>query len=75
MNYRDERKSLRFTFDPEADASYLYLTNEGTAASQTVIDTDRGIVILDHDKHGRILGIEILGATAMLPEEWELTQQ
>ena len=61
------------TFDPEADAAYIYLMPPvpGSAAHSVpcVSENAAGDVILDFDKGGRLIGIEILGASKALPKE------
>lgn len=66
---------MRITYDPEADAAYVYLVSEiteGSVAQQVHsirLPHNNGEVTLDLDNTGHILGIEILGATASLPAE------
>jgi uncharacterized protein YuzE len=62
------------TYDAEADAAYVYVTNVGkgeVADSIPIEDEDEdfpgGELIVDLDKDGRVLGIEVLGASRMLP--------
>jgi uncharacterized protein YuzE len=58
---------IDMTYDPEADAIYIRL------ARGKVESTDEsGPFIYDVDKEGRILGIEILGASEVLaPGDWQ----
>lgn len=64
---------MRVTFDRRANAAYIYLIPseafKDRIAKQEVIAPPhmRGTVVLDLDKRGRILGIEVLGATSLLP--------
>ena len=64
---------MRTTFDRSANAAYIYLTEIGTgeAAQQVFVDQapSRGMIVLDVDKKGRLLGIEVLEATRVLPQE------
>lgn len=62
---------LRMTYDAEAGAAYVHLTDPGTrgAALARTEWAQRHEVILDLDREGRILGIEILGADRLLREE------
>lgn len=66
---------VRVTFDPEANAAYVYFVDiiePGEAVVQVVVDDDRvrgGEVILDLDNDGRLLGVEILGAGDLLRPE------
>ena len=47
---------MRITYDPQADALYLYLKEGAAARTQEVSDG----IQLDLDEEGRIIGIEIL---------------
>jgi uncharacterized protein YuzE len=64
---------MRVTYDPEADAAFVYLTKIGAggAASSQMLDRyiDQGaiIAVFDHDEH--LVGIEVLGASRVLPRE------
>jgi uncharacterized protein YuzE len=64
---------MRVTYDPAADAAYVELAGPiGGAESATTIHSittpgDRGEVALDFDADGRLLGIEVLHASAVLP--------
>jgi uncharacterized protein YuzE len=66
---------MNFTYDPEADAAYIYLVPIARGGvDETVCVADEypelaGDVNLDLDKEGRLLGIEILGARRFLPPE------
>ena len=58
---------IDMTYDPEADAVYIYV---GT--SRKIDHTEEaGPFIYDVDSEGRIVGIEILSASKVLaPGEW-----
>jgi uncharacterized protein YuzE len=64
---------MRVTYDATADAAYVSLVDavgDGEAATQIHSITtpgDRGEVALDFDADGRLLGIEVLHASAVLP--------
>jgi uncharacterized protein YuzE len=66
---------MRATFEPDIDMAYIYLTGSGDAhqiqhTEPLVIDLPGGsrrLVNLDFDSGGRLLGIEIDGASAALP--------
>lgn len=67
---------MQFNYDATVDAAYLNLVDRdlrpGEAAQQSdIISTpmSRGSVILDFDTEGRLLGIEVLSAKAVLPPE------
>ena len=55
------------TYDPEADAVYLYLGRGKIAETR-----EDGPFIYDVDETGRIIGIEILAASKVLaPGDWK----
>ncbi|WP_405166395.1 DUF2283 domain-containing protein [Nocardia sp. NBC_01499] len=61
----------RVTYDAVADAAYIYLTREilpGGVATTVSVDPIAidGMVNLDLDAEGRIVGIEVLDARARL---------
>lgn len=62
-------RTMRTTFDPEADAAYLALTPEtapGRSVRNAEVATTGGSVVLDFDKSGVLLGVEVLEATTVL---------
>jgi uncharacterized protein YuzE len=73
MTFREFEKALRITCDAEADAAYIYLRPIAAGGVAQTIPVDvsplNGSVNLDVDSNGRIIGIEIIGASALLPEE------
>ena len=55
------------TYDPSADAAYIYLGRAEIAESEEVAPG----FVLDYDAGGRVVGIEIIGASKVLaPGEW-----
>jgi uncharacterized protein YuzE len=64
-------ENVKFTHDPEADAAYLALSpiKPGEAVTQEVVPVDGGDVVLDFNRDGFLLGVEILGAEALLKPE------
>jgi uncharacterized protein YuzE len=56
---------MQMRYDPNADAAYLDLSKTKIEESEEVLPG----VILDFDKEGRIVGIEVLDASRQLPEE------
>jgi uncharacterized protein YuzE len=72
--WSDELVELRMTWDAEADAGYLHLTDiaPGEAVRQELViapgePTGMGTVVLDFDTQGRLLGIEFLGKRLLPP--------
>ena len=64
---------MRITYDPNADAAYLYLTDDKLPPGRTSIQahTPQGVdafVVLDW-KDGRLVGIEILNAQSTLHQD------
>jgi uncharacterized protein YuzE len=51
---------MRFTYDDEADALYIYLHEGASIDRSIVVDDDRTV---DVDAGGRPVGIEVLGAS------------
>jgi uncharacterized protein YuzE len=58
---------IDMTYDPEADAAYIYLGRGKVAETK-----HEGPFIYDVDASGKILGIEILSASKVLaPGDWK----
>ena len=56
------------TYDPEADAAYIYLSRGCQIASIGEV----GPFICDFDSEARVIGIEILDASKVLaPGDWQ----
>lgn len=65
---------MRLTYDVAADAAYIYLIDEigpGEVAKTAICDVrlDRASVNLDFDSSQRLVGVEILGASRVLPPQ------
>lgn len=66
-----EMADLRVTYDPIANAAYVYLTDPQVSVKSArmyacdPIDVD-GMINLDFDASGRLVGIEILAADSKL---------
>ncbi len=60
---------VRVTYDGLADAAYVYLVAIGPGEVATTVagEGDAASVNLDFDRDGRLLGIEVLGASRWLP--------
>ena len=55
------------TYDPEADAAYIYLGDGPIIESEEVAPG----IVLDYDAEDRVVGIEVLGASKVLaPGDW-----
>jgi uncharacterized protein YuzE len=62
---------IRATYDPQANAAYVYLTDPGDSPrSVTMYACDPvsvgGVINLDFDAEGRLVGIEVLAARSKL---------
>ena len=65
---------MHVSYDPEADAAYIRMVDvieDGEATAQVTARPDGGDAefTLDLDRDGRLLGIEVLGATLGLRPE------
>jgi uncharacterized protein YuzE len=65
---------VRIKYDGETDAAYIYLKDsiqQGEAAQTIVcaVDIESASIHLDFDETGHLLGIEVLGASRVLPDE------
>jgi uncharacterized protein YuzE len=65
--------NFKLTYDTEVDAAYLYLVpfQPGSAKKTYACDPDEvgGQIQLDFDEDGRLIGIEVLDASHMLPAD------
>ena len=65
---------MRIDHDSENNVAYIYLVDEiGEREAVTQIEVEdeelRGEIVLDLDREGRLLGIEVLGASRILRPE------
>jgi uncharacterized protein YuzE len=60
---------MKMTFDKKADAMYIYLKEEKVFRTEDITSD----TIVDYDKDGDVVGIEILSASKKIPME-ELTR-
>jgi len=63
--------SLRMTYDPVADAAYIYITDPieaGAVVKGLVLDHDLSntAVVGDFDAEGHLLGVELRGVARLL---------
>ena len=61
---------MRVTYDPDADAAYIYLTDEQLTPGRDSVPVDppegmNAFVVLDW-KDGKITGLEVLDASALV---------
>lgn len=67
----DGRPALKITYDRKANAAYIYLSPEleGKHVSNTYLcdpSEINGMINLDFDEDGMLIGIEVLGADKFL---------
>ncbi len=55
------------TYDPKANAAYLYFTPKGTDRKVARTEEKENDVMYDYDREGKIIGIEFLDASERLP--------
>lgn len=66
---------VQITFDPEVNAAYIYLAGEPTTGwrhGKTVpipVDEIGGMVNIDIDADGRLIGVEVFDARSLLPDK------
>lgn len=64
---------LMVTYDADANAAYIYLQPPGTRVAKMYpcdpVDVG-GMINLDFDTDGRLVGVEVLGARAKLAPEF-----
>jgi uncharacterized protein YuzE len=58
---------MKVNYDKEADAAYIYLKKISPGEVKHTIELDRNI-ILDFDSQKKLVGIEILSASKVVPE-------
>ncbi|MFB4427055.1 DUF2283 domain-containing protein [Streptomyces sp. QL37] len=64
---------VRVTYDKTVNAAYVYLTEPKARVKSArmypcnPVDVD-GMINLDFDEQGRLIGIEVLAASSKLPE-------
>jgi uncharacterized protein YuzE len=65
--------NTRVTWDRSADAAYISLKeiSPGESSRQCVVDCAdiAATIVLDVDRKGRLIGIEVIGAVQGLPDE------
>lgn len=71
---RELSREFTLRYDPDADAAYLSLVpsiGAGQVARTLLVDNgaEQWTVNIDVDAEGRILGLEVLGASRYLPRD------
>lgn len=66
---------MKFEYDKDADATYIYLEDSiaDGEVNKTIELNDN--IILDFDKNGKLLGVEILNASKLLNKKSLLEAQ
>lgn len=65
---------VRLTYDSTADAAYVYFVDtigagEVARTVASMLELDRSFIAFDLDVDGKVLGMEILGASRVLAQE------
>ena len=64
---------MHFTYDPDADAAYLYLVDGFEYSKQQISGISKdgmgGELEIDINEDGKVIGIEFVGASLILPEQ------
>ncbi len=68
----DSMEPLTFTYDEESDAAYIYMKYPIGRGEVVRTGSNQDLpsmtsITFDYDKHDKLIGIEILGATRVLP--------
>jgi uncharacterized protein YuzE len=65
---------VKVEYDEDVDAAYIYLTDIAAGGVATTVpcwpDSEAFTVNLDFDGDGRLIGIEVMEASAKLPPEF-----
>jgi len=72
---KNSSATIQVTYDGAADAAYLTIADDiapGAVTHTHVCEVEdlRGMIHLDFDAEGRLLGMEIIGARHCLPREF-----
>ncbi|MFI7597478.1 DUF2283 domain-containing protein [Actinoplanes sp. NPDC049681] len=58
---------MRMTLDADADAAYVEIASaEHRSVENITVDRPDGMIVLDFDADGHLLGMEVLGAQRLL---------
>ncbi len=64
---------MKVTYDPSVDAAYIALVHIGPGDAKSTYKCHPkkigGMLNLDFDANGRLIGIEVVGALKLLPPE------
>ena len=58
---------MRIEYDKDVDAAYIYLTDARVKSVKTVELNEN--IILDYDREGKIIGVEVLQASVVLSKK------
>ncbi|WP_081820611.1 DUF2283 domain-containing protein [Corynebacterium pseudodiphtheriticum] len=65
---------MNFDYDPEADAAYLAIVQPGALSERQIsgITTEKmeGEIEIDIDENGKVIGIEFVNASLILPSDF-----
>lgn len=63
---------IKITYDKAADAAYIFLQDIGTDVEKTYLCDPKeinGMINLDFDKNGQLVGIEVMDASKKISKE------
>ncbi len=58
---------MKIEYDKDVDAAYIYLTDSKIKSAKTVELNEN--IILDYDREGKIIGVEVLQASVVLSKK------
>jgi uncharacterized protein YuzE len=63
---------MKIEYDKSVDAAYIFLSDMGTKVKKTYLCNPKevnGMINLDFDNDGHLVGIEVMDASKKLPKE------
>ncbi|MBS3074460.1 DUF2283 domain-containing protein [Candidatus Pacearchaeota archaeon] len=63
---------MKIEYDSDVDAAYIYLDESPQARAEKTIELNENIIV-DFDKNGKLIGIEILSASKVLRDKSTLS--
>lgn len=64
----EKQTNVTITYDADADAAYIYLTNGLTPGQSVTQIMANSNIILDFDRDGHLIGIELLRGNLLHPD-------
>ncbi|MCE5288723.1 MAG: DUF2283 domain-containing protein [Nocardiaceae bacterium] len=60
---------MRLEYDKVADAAMIYLVDGPIQSARQDVELDNAAIILDFDSADRLIAIEVMGASRVLPPQ------